>query len=313
METRPPAIAARITHVPSAARRRGRGTLHRDRSPTRERQLVAVGSSTDHDAFMAKARDMLQLRLHHAATPARVARAAAMFEEALRAVGAANDTDTTLVVENRELVATLRTRSRSGTDAVHVIIQTVRNPLAAPAQPGRSELAGVLARYAREEGRYRPELRLPRHEEPLCILDETFAFMMDALAAVPEVGSHRGRGTTYVYSKILRVGRTDERHAYRVRIIVDGRPLEVPIGELAVGPFFDAAKRDAVVRLRLQAEWTQSPGQPPVQSKADVIGMDDVTLGAGARILALAREYNVITADELPEVLASIEEMRRGE
>jgi hypothetical protein len=42
-------------------------------------------------------------------------------------------------------------------------------------------------------------------------------------------------------------------------------------------------------------------------SKADVIAMDEATPGSGARILALAKEYNVITADELPAVLASIE------
>jgi hypothetical protein len=264
-------------------------------------------------ATMAKARDMLQLRLRHAATPARVARVATMFNEALRALGAADEVGTTLVVENRDLVATVRTRSRPGADAVGTLIKIAQTPTTTPPAPGRAEVAKALARYARDEGRYHPQLWLPRRQEPLCDLDETFATVMDALAAAPEVGTHKARGTTYVYSKILRVGRIEERHAYRVRVAVDGRHLDLSIGGLAVGPFFDAAKRDAIVRLKLQAEWMQSPGQSPVLMTAEVVGMDDTPSGTGARILALAKEYNVIAADELPEVLASIEKARSGE
>jgi hypothetical protein len=140
-----------------------------------------------------------------------------MFDDALRALGVADEVGTTLVVENRDLVATVRTRTRSGAAAVGTIIQIVQTPTTAPPQPGRAAVAAALARYAHDEGRYRPQLWLPRRDEPLCNLDETFASLMDALAAAPEVGSHRARGTTYVYSKILRVGRVNERHEYRVR------------------------------------------------------------------------------------------------
>lgn len=256
---------------------------------------------------------MLQVRLRHAATPARVARVATMFDEALSALGAAAEVGTTLVVENRNLVATVRTRSKTGAAAVETIIQIAKTPTSTAALPARAEVARALAKYARDEGRYRPELWLPRRQAPLCALDETFAAVMEALAVAPEVGTHKARGTTYVYSKLLRVGRIDERNAYRVRVVVEGRPLDLPIGELAVGPFFDAAKRDAVVRLKLQAVWTQSPGQAPVLCDAVVVGLEDAAPGSGARILALAKEYNVIAADELPEVLASIEKSRGGE
>jgi hypothetical protein len=263
-------------------------------------------------ATMVKARDMLQLRVRHAATPARVARVATMFDEALKVLGAADEVGTTLVVENRWLVATVRTRTKTGADAVGTIIKIAQTPTTTPALPGRAEVAKALAKYARDEGRYHPQLWLPRREEPLCNLDETFASVMDGLADAPTVGTHKARGTTFVYSKILRVGRVDEHHAYRVRVVVEGRPLELSIGQLAVAPFFDAAKRDVLVRLKLQAEWTQSPGQAPVLMTAEVVGMDDTPPATGARILALAKEYNVITAEELPAVLESIEEQRRG-
>lgn len=256
---------------------------------------------------------MLQLRLRHAATPARVARVATMFEEALRALGASDDVGTTLVIENRYLIATLRTRNETGSDAVGTIVQIASAPTTAQPRVGRAEVARALAKYAHDEGRYRPALWLPRHKEPLVELDETFATLMDALSTAPEVGTHKARGTTYVYSKILRVGRIDERHAYRVRISVEGRHHELSIGQLAAGPFFDAAKRDATVRLKLQAEWTQSPGGTPSICFATIIGMDEVTPASGARILALAKEYKVITADELPAVLESIDKARSGE
>jgi hypothetical protein len=264
-------------------------------------------------ANMARARDMLQLRVRHAATPARVARAATMFNDALKALGAADEVGTTLIIANKDLVATLRTRSKSGASAVGTIIQIVQNPITMPSQPGRAEIAAALARYAHDEGRYHPQLWLPRHDKPLCNLDETFASLMEALANAPEVGSHKARGTTYVYSKILRVGRIDERHECRVRVVVDGRPRDLSIGGLAVAPFFDAAKRDVLVRLKLQAEWTQSPGQPPCLLDASILGIEEVTPGSGARILALAKEYNVITVDDLPDVQAAIERQRSGE
>ena len=57
--------------------------------------------------------------------------------------------------------------------------------------------------------------------------------------------------------------------------------------------FLDAAKRDAVVRLKLQAEWTQSSGQAPVLCNAVVVELNEAALGSGARTLALAEEYNV--------------------
>jgi len=55
------------------------------------------------------------------------------------------------------------------------------------------------------------------------------------------------------------------------------------------------------------------PGQLPVLSKAEVIGIDEASPGSGARILALAKEYQVITADELPEVMAAIDQARTGD
>jgi hypothetical protein len=262
---------------------------------------------------MAKARDLLQLRLRHAATPARVARAATMFEEALRALGAADDVGTTLVVENRYLIATLRTRDKAGSEAVETIVQIASAPTSAPPSAGRVEVARALARYAHDEERFGPAFWLPRHKGPLVQLDATFASVMDAIAAAPEVGTHKARGTTYVYSKILRVGRVDERHSYRVRISIDGKPHELPIGQLAAGPFFDAAKRDVMVRLKLQAEWTQSPGGTPRITGATILGMDERPPASGARILALAKEYEVITAEELPAMLEAIDKARSGE
>lgn len=263
--------------------------------------------------FMARARDMLQLRLRHAATPARVARAATMFEEALRALGAADDVGTTLVVENRYLIVTLRTRNEAGSAAVDTIVQIASAPTSVPPRVGRAEVAKALARYAHDEERFGPALWLPRHKQPLVQLDATFASVMDAIGAAPEVGTHKARGTMYVYSKILRVGRVDERHSYRVRISVDGKPHELSIGQLAVGPFFDAAKRDVMVRLKLQAEWTQSPGGTLAITWATILGMDEMPPASGARILALAKEYKIITAEDLPAVLESIDKARSGE
>lgn len=69
----------------------------------------------------------------------------------------------------------------------------------------------------------------------------------------------------------------------------------------------------ANARDALQTAWTQAPGQSPVLSDAVIVGSREAGPGPGARILALAKKYNVIAADELPEVLAALERARNGE
>lgn len=252
---------------------------------------------------------MLELRLQEPAAPARVARAAHMFARVLEAIGAAAEVGTTLVVENKFLKATIRTRTPQGASAVNSVIDLVRNPLSTQRpHPARSELAAELAEYARDEGRYHPQLWKPGAKEPLCNLDETFAAMMEAIAIALPAGSNVVRGTTYVFSKVYRVGRTDDQRPMKARITIEGRPLEVRVDdEVARDLLFDAARRDSVVRLRLAAEWIHHPNEAPRIRTAVVTGIDTAAeSGAGARLIALARAKKVITAEDLPAVLSSI-------
>jgi len=145
-------------------------------------------------------------------------------------------------------------------------------------------------------------------------MDETFANVMDALAKAPPVGAQRVRGTTYVHTKILRVGRIDERQQPRVRICLDGRPIEVALAEgLATGPFFDAAKTEQVVRVQLRADWLHVVGERAVIRNPLVIGIEHAKgATSGARIVELATSQRLITADELPALLLSIDRSDRG-
>jgi hypothetical protein len=140
-------------------------------------------------------------------------------------------------------------------------------------------------------------------------LDETFADIMEALAKTQPAGMQRMRGTTYVHTKILRVGRADEGKPLRVRINLDGRPLEVPIAEgLAIGPFFDAAKSERISRVHLRVEWIHVAGARPTISGPLVIGIDEVKeMATGAKIVAMSAERRLVTADELPALLSSID------
>jgi hypothetical protein len=198
---------------------------------------------------------MLQLRLREPATPAHVERAGRLFAQALEALGV-GDVGVTLVIENDRFVGTLRTRTPGGTAGVQSIIDLVQRPigmLAGPTEPAQLALADALAKYARDEHKARPELWQPAKggAKHLCTMDETFADVMEALARSPSLGSQRVRGTTYVHTMILRIGRVDERQAPKVRIVLDGRPLDVPLAEgLATGPFFDAAKNEQVAIAR---------------------------------------------------------------
>lgn len=267
---------------------------------------------------MVHARNMLQLRLREPATPAHVERAGRLFADALNALGV-SDVGITLVVENDRLRGTLRTRGATGVEGVQSIIDLVRSPvgaLSSPAQPGHVALAAVLAKYAREEHRAKPELWRPgRGGELLCSMDETFANVMEALAKAPPVGTQRVRGTTYVHTKILRVGRIDERQQPRVRIYLDGRPNEVPLAEgLATGPFFDAAKREQVVRVQLRVDWLHVMGARAVIRNPLIVGIEHAKgTASGSRIIELATSQHLVTADELPALLLAIDRSDEGD
>lgn len=275
--------------------------------------FVAAMTASAHDAPVARPRSMLQLRLQEPATPAHVERAGRMFAQALEAVGV-SDAGVTLVIENDRLVGTLRTRTTSAAAGVQSIVDFVQRPvgvLSSPADPAHVALADALAKYARDEHKARPELWQPGKGRPrhLCTMDETFANVMEVLANAPVMDTQRVRGITYVHTVILRVGRVDERQLVKVRIVVDGRPLDVPVAEgLASGPFFDAAKTSQVVRIRLRASWLHVAGERPTLRDPIVIGIDESKPAAsGARIVELAQAHNVISADDLPPLLRSLD------
>ena len=260
---------------------------------------------------------MLQLRLHEPATPAHVERAGRLFAQALDALGV-SDVGVTLVIENHRFIGTLRTRTPSAAAGVQSIIDLVQRPIGALSDSAVAvppELADALATYARDEHKARPELWQPTRSggKHLCTMDETFANVMDVLARSPPIDSQRVRGTTYVYTRVLRIGRVDERQALKARLVLDGRPLDVPLAEgLAPGPFFDAARNEQVVRVRLRAAWLYTSGQRPVIHDASVIGIDETRAPAtGAQVVEFAHAQSVIGADDLPALLSSID--RDGE
>lgn len=262
-------------------------------------------------------RDMLELRMHEPATPARVARAAHMFDRLLAALNAETDVGTTLIVENRFLKATIRTRTLRGSGAVKAVIDLIETPLkpAKKPHPARPELASELASYAREEHRFKPQLWKPSGKEPLCDLDETFAATMQAIADAPPPDSRVVKGTTYAYSKVYRVGRLEDGGPIKARINVEHRPLEVRVDEgVPADLLFEAARTGAVVRLRVAAEWLQVGESPPRVRGQVIVGVERAAaMGAGARIVALARQHQVITAEDLPAVLSSIKRERDGD
>ncbi len=131
---------------------------------------------------------------------------------------------------------------------------------------------------------------------------------MEGLAKAAPSGAQRVRGTTYVHTKILRVGRADERQQLRVRINVEGRPIDVAIADgVAAGEFFDAAKTEQVVRVRLRADWLHVAGQRSIITDPLVIGIDVAKVASGARIVEMAVAQRLVTADELPALLSSID------
>lgn len=204
-------------------------------------------------------KNLLELHLPAASTPARVAQAAEMFQKALLAANPDLDPDSvTMVVRNRDMKCALRAWNPEARTAIADVGTVAHNALQAiQKKPELQFVARALADYSPKL--VGAEFMRGDRKKPIATIDELFSKVMSAAASSPAAQRALLRGDTTVYTPILRVGRQDENRTIAIRILLDGSAYDVALRpEVDPRPFFDAAKSEKVVIVRLDAEWIQN-------------------------------------------------------
>jgi hypothetical protein len=207
----------------------------------------------------ADARGAIQLRLHVASTPERVAEAANLFGQILRdAYPGLPAESVTMVVNNFDMTAGMRWQDRLGKRAIDGIIRFAANPNdEATKHPTVScAIAEAFAEHGESFFDLKAELWTPKRK--LTEVNDEFVFEMKRLCQERRP-TPAMRGDTIIYSVVHRVGRASKKSTYdTARIDIDEKPQDVPIAKGKESAFFDAAKSRALFAIHMEVAWIRS-------------------------------------------------------
>jgi hypothetical protein len=223
----------------------------------------------------AKYRVALKLVLQGPASPARVAMAARAMDEILRATEPdLVDDDITMVVDNWQLKAEIRTWSAIGQRAATTTSAILSRPdkFVTDRVGGRQiaqKIAAPLKRLAQDHARITkppaPSKDGKVHKPDTAVREVTldFAQRIEKLAAPVEVprGLATLRGSDVVISPILRVGRKAQGTPIQARLVTAaGQPFDVEVPPACAASFYEAAKDGAICAITLDVVWRSQGG-----------------------------------------------------
>jgi len=256
-----------------------------------------------------KAKNAVELRLDAAATPERVAAAATMLARMLHAIAPTLASEAvTLVVQNRDTRATMRTWSPTAEKALQRIVRILENPSASVKESRAADLASAIVEEVKPLQLLGPRFYKPRSKRVLASVDAEFIKKMRSIAKHPS--ARMTRGTTVVYSPVYRVGRFGADSKMKARIDIGGpQPVEVELAKGQAGPFFDAAKTERCLPIKLLAVWVRVDEELVLDHRRTIALDVDLRWGPEAGV-TLASELQAATGDsieDLDEVIARIE------
>jgi hypothetical protein len=264
----------------------------------------------------ASSKECLRLTLDTPATPELVRALAQMFEETLRHIDPAlHEGDVTMRVENSDIAAEIRGWREGGQRAVRLTAELVENPTAAVQKHDHlAAAARTLATHTAPLTPHRPTFW--RGDKALRLVDDVFVRTMRAAGqtAMPRA-EERLMGETVVYTAILRVGRTSEGGRLQARIRLEGRPVDVHVGEELVGHVWEVAKAGHVVPLRLRGQWVDSDTGDLCLAHAEIVGLDATfTSWTGRELLDEVKAHaGLFSADDFDRMLTDLQSPMRDE
>lgn len=253
----------------------------------------------------------LKLRLAAAATPERVAIAAQLFADALRAVDDLPPDSVTFVVDNLSLKGELRAQSAAGKAAIEELIAFVRDPLKrCQRKPEAARIANAFtphaAKLAEAGGRF-----YVRKNTKIAKLDGSFARVVASLAEASPDASQQIRGRTTAVTPVLRVGRANESQpTVTARIRVGSGFREITVADEVRAQFWAAAQHGREVVVVLDAGWrrTQSGAFQIDYDTTRAVAIDDTYDPlSGEELLMRVRELPPVSDEELRDMIRAIQ------
>lgn len=202
------------------------------------------------------------LELDAPASPARVAKVAQMLADALHAADPDLASESvTLVVDNLDLKARLRARDRAGEAAVRRVTRVLANPLEAVQEhAGDRPIAAALGRKMKELVDDGGRFTFTRDGRDVTRkVDRDLRGALD-VAGTPPPATRTGRGTTTLYSRVLRVGQASAGAQFRARLVVFGDHREVRVTPGAEEAFVEARRRGGMHRISVRGRWRPGAG-----------------------------------------------------
>lgn len=223
---------------------------------------------------------LLELRLVEAATPRRVELAARLFAQMIDAASPGmSETGVTMVVSNYSMGATARARSPEGKKALQRVLAFIREPERELARhPEREGILDAVVEFHREAAPKAEAIFAGgRSKKTIAVLNDAFVTGLVELKSrtTPDAVPY-ARGTTVVYTPILRVGRLADDGPVRARMRIDGTLHDVRVRESEQSAFFDAAKSGAEVAVRICGDWVrhESGETRIIPSRTEAIAVD---------------------------------------
>lgn len=136
---------------------------------------------------------------------------------------------------------------------------------------------------------------------PLCTIDVDFVRAMKALGETSASAARVIRGTTEIYTKVLRAGiLTESDPTFKARLMLDGRPVDIALGrEVERTRVIDVLRTGAWAKVTLDARWYKYPSGEVVldPAKTKVISMAPWSPISGREFLGAIKDIDLSTLD----------------
>jgi hypothetical protein len=237
--------------------------------------------------------DRLKLAFSAPASPARVVALAKRIEAIVTAAGAdPSADDVTVIIENYDLRGVITSRNAVGRSALSTVAGVVRDPQLKTGVPTalRRQVAGAVAEMLVEFSHDDPQIVLPGARNSQRLPTKIVEYLR-ASAVPPTAPPMRYTGTT-IESPVLRCGRVEENGRVCARLVIHGKPCEIPIPRPEdAEAFHDAAKKGTPHRVKVSLAYRDtSEGRQfyPGDSLALKI-LHEMVSASGAQFLAKAK------------------------
>lgn len=258
-----------------------------------------------------RGKPLLELRLSHPTSPRVVAEAAQLMASMFDAVAPRlSDDAVTLVISNLDMKARFVSYSQAGNKAVKTISLCLSKP---EKSIEKSAEGREIARCVIESRKALVEYNMvvqrldTKKKESVEITSEYVKRLETLVASAPKIGL---RGTTTVVSKILRIGFRDEGKQLQARILIDGKPKDVPVDVSKKATLADQFKTGIQRRIKLDVRWCPNLEGAMVidRSTARIVDIDTSWSPTSGREVAEAiRQLGPGMFENADELLADIE------